>query len=118
MTVALPAILASMLASHAELAHDNDFHQPTAPYDCHAPFRDRPDLWLPVWELRLCGLHLDNEIFGKHGARLRLIDSAPFKPPLDGPPGHAAGSPATAEHSTLPDWSHDRDVPRDVSRVH
>ena len=93
---------------------DNDAVFPSWPYACWEVFETVED-WLPPWEAQVCGLNVDDEIFGKGGKHLGPIWTPPAE--ITGPVGHAGGSPATAEHSTLPDFSRERDVPTDVSRV-
>ena len=93
---------------------DNDAVFPSWAYACWEVFETVED-WLPAWEAQVCGLNIDDEIFGKGGKYLGPIWTPPAE--LTGPQGHAKGSPGTAGHSTLPDWSRDSDVPRDVSRV-
>ena len=96
---------------------DHDAMHPSWPYACWDVFETVED-WLPAWEAQVCGFAHDDAIWsGKDGTGkfIALV----WVPPLTGPTGYAAGSPAVAEYpsSTLPDWSRERDVPRDVSRV-
>ena len=96
---------------------DNDATFPSWPYACWDAFENQDD-WLPAWEAQVCGFPHDDEVWsGKDGTGKYLgpIWTPPAK--LTGPQGNAGGSPATAENGTLPDFSRERDVPRDVSRV-
>ena len=98
---------------------DNDAAFPSWPYACWDVFETVED-WLPAWEAQVCGFAHDDAIWSDKMGTGKFIAPV-WTPPakLTGPVGHAGGSPAVAEYpsSTLPDWSHDRDVPRDVSRV-
>ena len=97
---------------------DNDAMYKSWPYACWEVFETVED-WLPAWEAQVCGFPHDDGIWSDKMGTRKFIAPVwhPTTPPLTGPQGHAGGSPATAGHSTLPDWSRDRDVPTDVSRV-
>ena len=96
---------------------DNDAAHPSWTYSCWDAFDNQED-WLPAWEAQVCGFPHDDGIWSDKMGTGKFIAPV-WTPPakLAGSPGTAGGSPATAQHSTLPDWSRERDVPRDVSRV-